>query len=291
MPHSDAPLVSVIMPNLDKGRYVGDAIESILNQSYENFELLFVDNGSKDTSREIAQQCCRRDKRLLMLSEPIKGVTHARNRGLTESHGELITFLDSDDVCNEHRLEKQVALLEEDRTAAGCHTNGWIIGEKGAPTGEIFHPDCVSLPAEALGGRIFHQLLKKNFVMGMSMMLRRDSLEGEVFDTRLGYGEDFDLWLRLAHRHRLTYVPEPLYGYRTYSENAPWTLLWSHHPLIYEKWLNSPDLAGDDRRVVIEKLLRLYRRNNSYKKLLHLLMTEATARDLTYDYVLHRSAT
>jgi hypothetical protein len=214
LPHADAPPDSVIIPNLDKGRYVGDAIESILNQSYENLELLFVDNGSKDTSREIAQEYCRRDKRLLMLSEPIKGVTHARNMGLTESHGELITFLDSD-VCNERRLEKQVSLLEEDRTAAGCHTNGWIIEEKGAPTGEIFHPDCVPLPAEALGGHIFRQLLKKNFVMGMSIMMGRDTPEGEVLDTRLRYGEDFDMPLRLAHRNRLTYISEPLYGYRT----------------------------------------------------------------------------
>jgi glycosyltransferase involved in cell wall biosynthesis len=276
------------MSNLNKGGYVRDAIESLLRQSYQNFELLFVDNGSTDGSREMAQECGGRDKRFISLSESAKGAANVFNKGLRESRGDLITFLDSDDVCSQQRLKKQVTLLDEDPGVAGCHTNAWIIDETGEPTGRIYHPDISYVPNSASDGHIFSPLLEKGFVLGMTMMLRRKYVERESFDVSLRYGWDWDLWLRLAYRYRFAYIPEPLYGYRIYSGNTPSTLKLIYHPLIYEKYLNSFDLTEDDRKVVIEKLIRLYRRNRSYMKLLRLLVSEETARNLGYKSLLRR---
>jgi len=175
---SETQFVSVVVPNLNKGGYVREAIESILHQSYENFELLFVDNGSTDGSREIAKEYSERDRRVVLHLEPRRGSSHALNKGLSESRGDLITFLGSDDICNEHRLREQVRLLAKNPEIGGCHSNGWIIDASGKPTGEIYHRDIVPLPAEGYDGNIFHQLLRRNFVIGGSVMFRRGCVKG-----------------------------------------------------------------------------------------------------------------
>jgi glycosyltransferase involved in cell wall biosynthesis len=282
---SDSPLVSVIMPNLNKVRHVKTAIESILHQSYENFELLFVDGGSSDDSREMAEEYAQRDERIIVLLESRRGVSFARNTGLRESHGDLVAFLDSDDICHERRLSEQVNLLVEKPDLAGCHTNGWVINESGEATGENYHPNIASLPANALVGDIFRPILRRNFILGGSMMLRRTFVTTDSFDVNLRFGEDWDLWIRLAYHHRLAYIPKLLYGYRLYPGNFTWKLMWTYHPLIYEKCLRTLDLAEEDRRFVARKLLSLYKYKRRYRKLVRLLFADASARKLALEYL------
>ena len=274
----NSPLLSVIMPNLNKGEYVRDAIGSILGQSYDNFELHFVDNGSSDKSRDIAKGFAAQDKRVVLLDEPRRGRSYARNRGIKEARGDLITFPDSDDVSHEHRLEEQVNLLVRHPEYGACHTNGWIIDRFGKPTGEVYHKDIVPLPTEGYQGSVFHQLLVRNFVIGPSVMLRRSCIPSGLYDARLAAAQDWDFTLRLANRHQFGYLPEPLYGYRIHPGSVPWSLQLSFHPLIYRKCLESLNLTEEDREVVVRRLLRLYRGNRSYGRLIWLLMKERSAR-------------
>ena len=259
------------MRNLDKGTLVRSAIESILAQSYRNLELLFIDNGSTDSSLRIAKDFADQDGRVSLFSEPRRGPQFAFNRGLNESRGDLVTFLDSDDVCAPNRIERQVALLRDHPEYGCCHTNGWVIDANGNRTGKLYHSNIVPLPKGGGDGDIFSSLLRLDFILGASMMIRSTNVSSERFDADLIFAEDWEMWLRLARRHKFGYVSEPLYGYR-----------------IYSKCLRSLDLNGEDRRFVVRELVAYYRRTRRYGKLARLMATESDARALVYSHLRRR---
>jgi len=287
---ADRPLVSVIIPNLDKGAYVKDAIMSILAQSYDNFEIIFTDNGSSDGSQEIAEKLSATDSRIVVLNEPRRGVSFAKNRGLSRSRGELVTFLDSDDICAKNRLMQEVDLLTCNPKLSCCHTNGWIIDEFGKSTGQVYHDDIVPLPSSGVSEDIFRSLLKRNFVMGGSVMLWKSQVEGDWFDTQVGSAEDWDFNLRLACNHAFGYLAAPLYGYRIYPGNQTWKSQLSSHHLIYEKYLRTLSANDEDRMLVLSKLMGIYLRNRNYAGLARLLLIERAALRIAYQRVFGNSS-
>ena len=107
------PLVSVIMPVYNAEKYVSEAIESVRNQSYENWELIIVDDGSTDRSPEIIDAYSRKDPRIKSLHQKNQGVSMARNFALCQTHGEYVTFIDSDDVYHPDRLQRMVQIFEK----------------------------------------------------------------------------------------------------------------------------------------------------------------------------------
>ena len=107
------PLVSVIMPVYNAEKYVSEAIESVRNQSYENWELIIVDDGSTDRSPEIIDAYSRKDPRIKFLHQKKQGVSMARNFALCQTHGEYVTFIDSDDVYHPDRLYRMVQIFEK----------------------------------------------------------------------------------------------------------------------------------------------------------------------------------
>jgi len=284
----NSPLVSVVLLNLNEEKYIEIAIKSILGQSYQDFELIVVDGGSTDQSREIAEEYASHDRRIKVLVEKRRGISIARNTGLKESRGAFVTFPDSDDICHENRIREQVGVFLDNPEIAGCHTNGWIINEFGEATGQTYHPDIVSLPTGTSQSEIFSALLRKDFILQGSMMLRRKFVPNDPYDVKLRFAEDWDFWIRLAYRNSLAYVSKPLYGYRIYPGNAPWKLSWTYHAMLYEKCLRTYNLSLEDRTLVIRKLLRLYRGTRSYGKLLHLVRMEPIARILFFNYLLRR---
>jgi len=254
----DLPLVSVVMPNLNKAGYIVEAITSILSQDCEDFELLIVDNGSEDQSMSAIQRMAGADSRVRILSEPRRGVSFALNAGVRNARGEFVTFQGSDDVSDERRLSKQVSLMEEKRDAV-CYTDGWIIDQKGIPTGQIYNRDLTPLPAKH-EGRVFHELVRKDFVMGGTIMVSRRNLANNPFDEGLSFGEDWDFVVRLSRQFELLYVPQPLYGYRVYPGNT-WARgnerkFHANYVRIFEKWLRQfNDLSADDRSSILRQLI------------------------------------
>src|SRR5258705_7642709 len=106
------PLVSVIVPSYYASRYISETLESFLSQTYRNFEVIVIDDGSKDNTPDIVADYARRDSRIRQVNQPNAGVGAARNRGLEEASGAFIAPLDADDVWYPQKLEKQVASLE-----------------------------------------------------------------------------------------------------------------------------------------------------------------------------------
>lgn len=273
----DQFLVSVIMPNYNKGLYVKDAIESILSQTYHNFELVVVDDGSTDESPAIIRDYQARDSRIVCVKSPHFEVSSARNTGIETAHGDLIAFMDSDDVCSKDRLSKQVELFKNSNGIFLCYTNGWIVDQNGKATGKIFHRDLQLIPKGFQEGYLFSRLLRRNYLLGASIMMPKQCLQTEKFDARLPLGQDTDLWVRLARKYPFRYVPEPLYGYRIYQGNR-WSrdnmdAILRSHALRYEKWLQIfRDIDDKDRRVIMKHLWNCHAKLHNRTSMVRLVL-------------------
>jgi len=201
------PLVSVILPVYNGEKYLEEAIESILNQTYKNYELIVVDDGSTDSSRAIVEGF--NDKRLKVVRQSNQGLSRALNRGLRESNGKYIARMDSDDVSMPKRLEKQVEFLENAKEVAliGTWADIWLEGTKSQrahrhPTNDLI---------------LHFELLFNNPFVHSSVMIRKSVLEevgGYCENKDITPPEDFELWSRIARKHQLGNIGETLHRYR-----------------------------------------------------------------------------
>ncbi len=206
------PLVSVVMPVYNCEKYISEAIESILNQTYKNLELIVVDDGSTDGSREIIDKIAIKDNRLKIFShKKNKGISKALNKAISNSKGKYIARLDSDDVSLPQRLEKQVYILEKNTEIGVCGTRGIAINEKG---------ERVSYLNTLTGHLLNYNYWKPSPFISSSSMIRKSIFKGELFDSRLDTVEDYDMWLRLKKYCRFFNLRQQLVLYRINSEGV-----------------------------------------------------------------------
>jgi glycosyltransferase involved in cell wall biosynthesis len=200
--------VSVVLPVRDGERFVREAVESVLAQTYADLELIVVDDGSTDATPEILLGF--RDERLRVLQQDPAGLVAALRRGFAEARAPLVARMDADDVSEPTRLERQVELLERRPRAGMVATWTAVIDEEGRELRREVLP-----PApEDLARRL---LLRNPFQHG-SVVVRRDALEAAGgYRDDYGANEDYDLWRRLARSWELACVPEVLYRYRVHA--------------------------------------------------------------------------
>ena len=204
-----SPKVTAVIPVYNRGKYVRNAIDSILAQTFTNFELLVIDDGSTDESVDVVRSY--RDSRIsLVCNETNWGVAKTRNRGIQLARGEYLAFLDSDDWAYPQRLAKQVAFLDShpDYAAVGAWID-WMDGE-GRPLGRIKRKP--ALPAEIAAQRLFRQGIENSASMARTAVLREYG-HREEYDL----SSDFDLWARIAARYKLATLPEVLVRRRMHS--------------------------------------------------------------------------
>nr|HPQ82045.1 glycosyltransferase [bacterium] len=188
------PAVSVVIPSYNRFSFLVQAIESVLRQSFENWELVVVDDGSTDETRDFLNSM--RDPRVRSVRQENAGVSSARNRGVYESQAEHIAFLDSDDLWLPRKLGVQLDFFGRNPQAAICQTEE--IWER---RGRRVNP---RLRHAKKSGRIFCDCLPLCIVSPSAVMMRRcafDELGG--FDESLPACEDYDLWLRAALRYEI----------------------------------------------------------------------------------------
>jgi len=207
-------LVSIIMPAFNSVSTISDSIQSVLSQSYTNWELLIIDDHSKDTTIQVVQNFIAIDNRIQLLKLPKNGgLSNARNVGINASQGEFLTFLDADDLWHENKLEVQIELHKQNPSCRISHTNyDYLIdGEiKSRRLGQIF--DFFYLKS----GKLYPQILYKNNIAILSVMVERDLVVTcEGFDTSLWAFEDQDLWVKISKKtNGLGYLEEKLCYYR-----------------------------------------------------------------------------
>lgn len=195
------PKVSVVITCYNLGRYLDEAITSVLDQSYADYEIVVVDDGSTDTgTRAMFDDFQRPSVRLIRTSN--EGVAAARNRGISEGTGEFILALDADDRIGPTYLEKAVAVLERQANVGIVYCEAELFGER---QGKWDLPE-YSLP---------HMLLD-NQIFSAALFRREDWLTVSGYDDTMRVGwEDWDFWLRiLALERRVVSLPEVLFFYR-----------------------------------------------------------------------------
>ncbi len=207
--------VTIVMPVYNGERYIAEAVHSAFDSRFPDFELLVIDDGSRDASVAEATRAAAGDARLRIVTVPHGGVAAARNAALREARGELIANLDADDVMFPERLERQVDYLDRhpECVAVGCRV---IVidsaGRFGRVLGRFFEHD-----------EIDRALLEGNGgAMGNAVMFRLSalrSIDGYTDHLRTT-GEDHDLYLRLAEMGRLAVLPEILNRYRVHDANV-----------------------------------------------------------------------
>jgi glycosyltransferase involved in cell wall biosynthesis len=213
---ANAPRVSVCMPVYNSKRYVAEAIESILGQTFSDFEFLIIDDGSTDGSLEVVEHYAKEDSRIRLTSRPNKGVAGTLIELVNQARGEFIARMDADDIALPERFQKQVDYLREHPECIVVGSRVWEMDAEGDVVREFFSLD----NHEAIDARHFQ--MRGPALVHPSIMMRRDAMLA-AGGYRPFYIEDIDLYLRLAERGRLARTPEFLLLYRVHSTNASFT--------------------------------------------------------------------
>jgi glycosyltransferase involved in cell wall biosynthesis len=180
--------VSVVLAARNEADAIGAAIGSIREQTFERWELIVVDDGSTDGTRDVVEAVG--DPRIRLLVRPVSGLPRSLNAGIAEARAPLVARQDADDISLPNRIERQVAFLDE-RPDVGVVGTAWI---------EMDRADAVVQPrTRVVAGRLNDVITKFNPVAHTTAMFRRELVEGVGgYDERLPYAADYDLWLRLA---------------------------------------------------------------------------------------------
>lgn len=199
-------MVSIVMPAYNAAKTIRDSIESIQAQTFKDWELIVIDDGSKDNTAEILQEMATTDSRIRFFqNEKNSGVSYTRNRAVELAGGEWIAFLDSDDQWQPEKLEKQSALAEVNRDMVVCYTASSFIDDDGKPYGYM-------LPA--IERLTYKQLLRKNLMSCSSVMIR-SSIMKEIKMPNDKMHEDYYVWLKVVREYGVAYgINEPLLVYR-----------------------------------------------------------------------------
>jgi glycosyltransferase involved in cell wall biosynthesis len=215
-----APTVSVILPVFNQERYLADSIESVLNQTFADWELVMVDDGSSDSTPAIIERYrLRHPEKVRSVAQRNMGVAAARNSGIRASTGELVAFIDGDDLWHPRKLEQQVEVVRARAGVAFVYTGYEVFDSLGRSL-ETIHPD------PRFQGDIYEKLwTEDNRILGPTIMATRKLLDQVgLFDERLPAGENLDLRIKLARLGPVAFVDDTLYRYRKHPESlsADW---------------------------------------------------------------------
>ena len=245
-------LVSVILPVYNGARFIRESLDSVLAQTFHDYEVICVDDGSTDASLAVVEEY-RRD--VTIIRQANAGQSAARNAGVGHASGRYVAFIDQDDRWYPWKLEQQVVAIERDPEAVLVHCNsdrmdaeGRVV-QRGATLAE--YPGAMKSP---LG-----RLLDEGLILPSAMMVRRDAFERVGgFDPELRGYEDFDLCARLKHEGPFVFVDEPAMCYRVHvggSSRAGHTVVRS-------------------RERFLKNMMKLYGANEAKRRILYMLLAE-----------------
>jgi glycosyltransferase involved in cell wall biosynthesis len=208
------PLVSVIIATYNRARFVEQAVKSALNQTYEELEIIVIDDGSTDNTREVLKTY--RNK-ITYIHQKRSERSIARNKGFGYSRGDYIAFLDSDDLWLRKKIEKQVDLLNKKPDVGLVYVDVEFIDARGNPCDDGIVWD------EPERQSLYEDLMTHNIVTGTtsSAMIRRECLDKVgLFDESMNTCEDLDLYRRIARDYKFYRIDEPLVKFRVHGENT-----------------------------------------------------------------------
>ncbi len=215
MPSSNhTPLISVVMPNYNCEQYLDESISSILHQTFSNFEFIIIDDGSTDKSWEIIRKYAKQDKRIIAIHNKKNLWVHkTRNKLLHTAKGTYIAMMDSDDISNPTRLEKQIKFFAEYPSYGLCWTNFTLIDKTGKQVGEKQFPET-------------DESIKASFFwrnpFGQNTIMMKSEIIDVIwhYDETLEVAEDLDMWIRISTQYKMYNIQEHLVQYRIHGQNS-----------------------------------------------------------------------
>ncbi|MGY0287368.1 MAG: glycosyltransferase family 2 protein [Candidatus Methanodesulfokora washburnensis] len=240
----NSSLISVILPTYNRARLLRRAIQSILNQTYQNFEIIVVDDCSNDNTEEVVKSFC--DKRIRYIrNRRHMGAPFSRNIGIKVAHGKYIAFQDSDDIWLPKKLAKQINAFENSPKEVGVvYTSFWRI-EEGKK---------VRIPPSNFRqyeGNIHEILLETNFIGTSAAMVKKECFEKVgMFDETLPRLQEWDLWIRISRYYLFRHINEPLVICHLQSDsisrntNAYIQALKRISEKYFEEMLKKPKILG-----------------------------------------------
>lgn len=241
MTEAEKELVSIITPMYNAEKYVTDTIQSVLSQTYENWEMIIVNDGSTDSSPDIAERYAKDDTRIKIVNQPRNmGIASARNKGIEKAKGNYVAFVDSDDMWKKDKLEKQVKFMCENGypfTYTACE----LIEENGTPLNKTL---------KVRSSADYKELLKSNCIVCSSVVIDRRKIKAAFADLK---HEDYAAWLSILKNGVRAYlVKDMLTRYRlrktSVSANKFKSISWVF--TIYRKHLKMPVFEAIYRIIV-----------------------------------------
>lgn len=245
------PLLSVVMLVYNAEKYLAEAIDSVLNQTFRDFEFIIINDGSTDRSQEIISTY--KDKRIRLINNPNRGIPYSRNLGLKEARGEFLAWFDSDDIILPKRFEKQIRFLQANEQFGVCGT--WLHRFNGTKN----YTAKVSKDPEIIKAK----LLFKTSVLNATAMYRLSMIKkaGVKFNNDLPISEDYDFYLQCSKHFPLTNLQEVLYRYRA-SETSIVKQFetqedknYNIHKVVYKQALNDIGLQPSEAEFKIHSMV------------------------------------
>lgn len=206
---TNEPLVSVVIATYNMGQYLGEAVESVLGQTWKNLEIIIVDDGSTDDTPDVIKRF-KNNRRVRYISTENQGQPRAKNRGLKEAVGEYLGFCDADDLWQPDKLQLQMPAFLDSNVGV-VYSDVKYINENGFEVNKI-------QPYSRFSGHVTKQLMIKNFIPFGTAIIRRECVEKNgYFDQDLPMGIDWDLWLRYSVDWNFNYIQHKTYAYRIWS--------------------------------------------------------------------------
>ncbi|MBE9214636.1 glycosyltransferase family 2 protein [Plectonema cf. radiosum LEGE 06105] len=211
------PCCSIIIPAYNAMNYLPQTLESVLKQTFTDFEVLIINDGSSDNIVEWFYNIV--DSRVKLISQENQGVSAARNIGIKNSKADYIAFIDADDLWEPTKLEKQLQCFKDNPSVGLVHSAMTMIDQEGKSLGRTFISN--------VEGDALKPLLEQNTIVTSSVIVRRSCLDVGNFDNNLRSSEDWELWVRIALRYPIMLIKEPLVFYRQHPNNTTknWQML------------------------------------------------------------------
>jgi len=211
------PLVSVIIPCYNGEKFIGEAIDSVLNQTYQNWELIIVDDGSTDNSKDIILKYTTINNKITLTEHKCnKGIAKTKNAGIANTRGKYIAFLDQDDIWLQQKLELQIKCFEEESNDIGVVCTGMIFTDSNMKPLNVFR---------GFNGKDQKKLIKSLYLETTNsssiMMVRKECFDGiGIFNEDLVGWDDYEFLMRLATISQIKYISKPLVKKRIHQNNA-----------------------------------------------------------------------
>lgn len=250
--------VSVIVPTFNGQRFLLPAVESVVRQTYQEWEIIIVDDGSTDGSEEFVRRCSQLDSRIRCLRKSNGGLSSARNFGIDAAIGDYVAFLDDDDFWHESKLRKHVEHLDENPEVGVSYSGTRFVNVEGLPLRHFRVPKCRELDD-------FYIYCRNPITNGSNGVFRREVFSSTRFDESLPRNQDVDCWLRIAFGDgwKLEGIPDLLTFYRVNPSGIS-TDYYKHLECARRVWKKSyeyaPEVAGRYASLAEAFQLRFYAR-------------------------------